>query len=242
MKIDKTCILITGCIKPDPNMVFLTLKDPNIRREQYIDSLLFYLKDSIANKIVFCDNSCSEIDKAVINYSHTLGKQFEWISFKGNTELSTKYGKGYGEGEIVQYALENSLLLKESDSFVKVTGRFRVININHMMRFLSSNKIYFDFQEDFVDTRCYVANIQKFSNNLINQYTRVDDGKGYYLEHAYYDVVKDNRKDIKQFPMVINIQGQSGSTGGINTAYSEKGYYYRSLQKMIRSIKRTVGK
>ena len=238
MNIDKTCILITGCIKPPDDIPYLTIKDSNYRKKQYLNSLEFYFDKSCAKKIVFCENSNAEIDESIIQHAIAAGKKFEWISFMGNTSLAVKYGKGYGEGEILKYALDNSVLLNESLSFIKVTGRFKILNINDILRFLSCSKTYFDYQNKYVDTRCYVANINTFKNLLMSKYLNVNDFRGYFLEHAYYDATINEKRLVKQIPMIINIQGQSGSTGGMNSAYSFKGYYYHSFGQIIKSVKR----
>ncbi len=41
--------------------------------------------------------------------------------------------KGYGEGEIISYALNNSKYLKNSESFYKLTGGLTVENINDVL-------------------------------------------------------------------------------------------------------------
>ena len=56
-------------------------------------------------------------------------KEFEWISFQGNTTKTQEKGKGYGEGEIIEYAINHSQLLAKSKMLMKLTGRFYVKNM-----------------------------------------------------------------------------------------------------------------
>ena len=55
-------LVITGCISPQSDVPFLAVKDPNNRRQQYLDSIKFYIKHSYAKNIVYCDNSNSNVD------------------------------------------------------------------------------------------------------------------------------------------------------------------------------------
>lgn len=242
MKIDNTCIILTGCINPEKNIPYLTLTNSIVRREQYIQSILFFLDKSRAKKIIFCDNSNAPIEDSVLKHAIHVGKDLEWLSFSGNNEMCAERGKGYGEGEIIKYIFDNSRILKSCTSFVKVTGRFKILNINDMLLFLNNNNSYFDFYENYVDTRCYIANINQFKCDLINQYKYVNDSKGYYLEHAYFDPIYSNSKKYKQLPMILNIVGQSGSTGGVNRAHSFKGYLYRSFIYFLKAKKRELVK
>ena len=92
-------ILLTGCVNPD-GMPFTTLTDISIREKQYIEAINFYLHNTDF-PIVFAENSGTGISK-----SHDLfpdNKRLELLSYKGN--IHKNKGKGYGEAEIINYAL-----------------------------------------------------------------------------------------------------------------------------------------
>ena len=142
---DEITLLITGCISPVKGQLWLCIGDESIRLRQYVESIKFYIDSSDLKKIVFCENSgfvyneCDSLKK----YALQKGKELEWLSFKGNESSVRKYGKGAGEDEIYLYAFENSKLLKSSLSFVKVTGRLIVTNINEIVCSVKKNVNYF---------------------------------------------------------------------------------------------------
>lgn len=52
-------------------------------------------------------------------------------------------GKGYGEGEIIEYGLKYSELLRGAAYFCKLTGRLKVENINRFTKLAKMDKSYF---------------------------------------------------------------------------------------------------
>lgn len=207
-------LLITGCINPDNETPFLKIRDSSTRRKQYMESIRFYIEESHAKKIVFCDNSNQKADNNLEQIVKKNNKEFEWLSFCGNIEKAVEKGKGYGEGEIIDYALNHSRLLEESDYFVKVTGRILVKNINILLAAMNKRRTYFQCNSDNnVDTRLYGMPKHSYRDYFRDVYKTVDDTNGYYLEHAFAKVIHDYSVNIQHFVVCPNISGISGSTG-----------------------------
>lgn len=211
------CLLITGCISPNKEQSFLFLKDIEERLKQYIDSILYYLRYSSFKMIVYCDNSNFFYDNIdwICSEAERHGKQFEWISFLGDDGKIVKCGKGYGEGEIIEYALENSKLLRESKAFFKVTGRLKVLNIDYILRRIKSeNKNYFNRDiysgRKGIDTRFYCVNTEFYRNNLLKVYYGLDVVNR-SLENAFWDALK--QKEYKNLPAFPKVDGISGGNG-----------------------------
>ena len=59
-----------------------------------------------------------------------MWEKLESLSFTGNEKRIASCGKGYGEDDIIEYALKHSDLLKEATYFCKLTGWLKVDNIN----------------------------------------------------------------------------------------------------------------
>ena len=51
-------------------------------------------------------------------------------------------GKGYGEGEIIEYALKNSAFLHSEREFIKLTGRITIENLDAIIRKMQPGKMY----------------------------------------------------------------------------------------------------
>ena len=138
-------LIITSTVSV--NSCLTVLVDREIRLQQYIDSILFYLNAKVIDKIVVCDNSgfdYSEL-KFLSELACSNNKQIEFLNFKGSVNQIQEKGKGFGEGEIMKYILTNSkLFFEEEGSFLKVTGRLKVVNIDWVVKYLNPNINYFN--------------------------------------------------------------------------------------------------
>ena len=239
MDISKTCLLITGCITPNSDVPLLALKDMDNRRKQYLESIIFFLTKSNLSKIVFCDNSNSPKDDKIYEIAKKKGKDFEWLSFMGNSEEVINKGKGYGEGEIIKYAISNSSIIKNCETIIKVTGRLIVKNLNTCLFYFSNKYSYFDFHKDFVETKCYFIRKDVYEAKLLSVQYEVDDKNGYYLEHAMYDNLRKDRS-IRQIPIYLNIIGQSGSTGELMDEPSLGIKILKTIKRLLIKIKRAI--
>ena len=190
----KNILLITGCISPDKEAIFLKIRDSNLRLQQYIETIKWALEKTNFDIIIFCDNSDFNYDfKNIVTNSK---KTFEYLSFKGDFNKSNKYGKGYGEGEIIKYAIDNSKYLKENTCFYKLTGRLTVKNINSILKKSQNNKNYFLnflFSKNSIDTRFYKINKDDYMNYFYNAYEKVRDKDNYSLENVFFDIFKKNK-------------------------------------------------
>ena len=219
-------IIITGTISPNDNIKDLNLRNVEERLEQYKNALEKTIDLLPGGKIVFCDNS--GYDTTALNYLIELADknnvQLELLSFKGDTQNVVIHGKGYGEGEIVKYVLENSKLAANENYMVKITGRLVVDNIAEIVGRLKNDRVYFNIpnihRRDIYDTRLYAMPISMFKQYFYEKYKEVDDGKGYILECVYRDIILSNQLPSRNFPLYPRIVGQSGS-GGIKYEYTE---------------------
>lgn len=209
-------LIITGCIKPNKNVPYLTIVDEKERFNDYCETIKWAIKETKFNKIVFCDNSNYKFDyNEYENLAHQYNKRFEYLTFCGSNEEICKKGKGYGEGEIINHTLLNSNLLKNEDYFFKITGRLKIENINKIIK--NNNKNYFMNRHltKQVDTRFYGIKKKDFILALKYAYEAVDDINGYFLEHAYFDSLNNKKIKYRTFYSNPNFLGKSGSTGTI---------------------------
>ncbi len=110
----------------------VAIKDPNERLFQYLCSLVSWIKLTSIEKIVFCENNNTPYDfKKLIRFAESEGKKLEILIFDGN-DGSRKYGKGFGEGKIMEYIVKNSKYFSQSKNFYKITGRLFVENFEEI--------------------------------------------------------------------------------------------------------------
>ena len=210
-------LLITGTVYPDKEMTSLAIKDHSERLKQYKETINWAIKKINIGKIVFCDNSLCPKEEFEIYKKKAIQnkKEFEYLTFMGNKEKAIKQGKGYGEGEIIEYVLINSQLFQDEDYFVKITGRLRVRNINKILPSMKAIVRINMFNSERVDTRLYGMPVTIYKRFLIHAYYNVDDNNGYYLEHAFTDALKKNdilSKNLSRYPRYLGVSGSTGRT------------------------------
>lgn len=212
-------LIITGCVRPNIRQRFLVLKDEEERLRQYIASVRFYISESPFTKIVFCDNSnyqYAEID-TLVKLAQSYGKEFEWLAFQGDSSKILVHGKGYGEGEIIRYALDNSKLTAIAHSFAKVTGRLTIGNIDQVIHNAKPNTNYFNrdiYRGHGTDTRFYLCDIDFYKRNLLDAYIETCElpGKECAIEDVFFMRLrgKQHCRNLMAFPLFYGCSGGNG--------------------------------
>lgn len=190
--------------------------DSNVRLLQYQIAIEKWISIGV-KKIVFCENTCTSIMNE--NLKHLIESndvEFEEILFKGSVEKISAKGKGFGEGEIIRYAIEKSDIIKRDQYFFKVTGRLFIKNFLDIKCFIQRENpqgFFLFLKGNKVDTRAFFSDINFYQKNMLFSYVHVDDKAGAFLEHCFYDVLKSIpfRASLGPSPKYA---GVSGSTGG----------------------------
>lgn len=220
-------VIITGTLRPDKAVYRVKLSDTEERLKQYADSLKFLANCKKISKYVFCENSGAlELLERLKNMAGD-GIETEFLSFTGSRD-AVQRGKGYGEGEILQYVWKHSKFLQQEEEFVKITGRIVVRNLDSVLQKMKPGINYFNSvrpltREQQIDTKFYRVSKKSFEDCFLNAYTKVNDAEEKYLEHVYYEVIKDNKIKYRNFPEYPVYEGISGSTG---VSYASIGWKY----------------
>lgn len=236
-------ILLTACINPN-GMAMTVLQDVEERKKQYINAINFYLK-STDMAICICENTNEQLQQYFTN-DHKFNDRLEFLIFDGNN-YKNDYGKGYGEMQIIQYAILHSKLIAKSDIIIKITGRLMVLNLPHLItlnRVLNKKTIQTQFTNgNFIDSRLIIAPKDFYMQDLIPLKDKLSESKHIIFENLLYDAII-NRKKNKYYPFFIipKIEGQSGSYGYFyqnNISRKQQiSYMYDALGNEIRFHKR----
>jgi len=205
---------------------YTVLQDPVQRAGQYLDAISFYIRQSPFVRIIVCDNSGFVYPNALYQLAATHNKEIELLSFTGDTTLVNSYGKGYGEGEIMDFVFQNSRLLTKVEGVLKVTGRLKLINAARIMRNCKAGKNYFmpvsllrprflvpKAAQPCVDIKTWYCTKHFFEEVLRFTYKTVRERDVYFLEHAYYTALKRSGAKIACFSPAPEFTGMSGSNG-----------------------------
>jgi len=215
LKKGKDCLLMTACIDVGKTP-FVTIRNSQDRLNQYLRSVILWIIRSDIKNIIFCENSGFQYDYGFLkDLAGIYGKAIEFIAFNGN-DASYSKGKGYGEGEIIKYALNNSKLISPDDMVYKITGRLYMKNFNaiykeHLANDNVFNKLSYEIDEDKVDARFFKYSVRFYRHYLIDAYKDIDDPKGRYFEHILYSRLKGiDIPSFKLFPDYVGISATSG--------------------------------
>lgn len=231
---NEVVLIITGCISPILNQTSLILKDIKERYRQYIDCLKYYIEESLFCNIIFCDNSGYDVpDKEdLCNYALAKGKRLEWLSFRGDLEKTASIGnKGLGEDEIMDYIFANCDFARRSKSFVKITGRLQLKNIDVLLRAAEYGKNYF-YRDLYgrvnhgVDTRFYVMDTKFYLNNIRKCYERSGNFNLRY-EDTISELLDGKYELLPAYPKFI------GSSSGNGFNYNKEGRVKLSFLSLL---------
>jgi hypothetical protein len=127
MSLSTEVLLITASIEIS-NTRDVAIRDRLERQRQYLQGLVAWITLTDLPIIVFCENTNTSYDfTPIIELASRHHKTLEVLVFSGNDKAQI-YGKGFGEGEIVAYAMKNSRYLSQSQTFYKITGRLFIQN------------------------------------------------------------------------------------------------------------------
>ena len=216
-------ILLTATITPN-SFSNLSITDPEIRRQQYLDALNFYIKKTDL-KIIFVENSYDSLP----NFP-SYPERLEYLKFKSEPTEPDR-GIGFKEIEILDYAFQNSKFINEAKSIVKITGRLKVLNIRFLIRkFLKNQKqknnlVYINsFAHRNMDARCFFFT-KDFWLFLKEEGEKINIG--YNFEFSLWDATSKYRKITDKYYVPISfplrIKGISGSFGII---YKHSHFYH----------------
>ncbi len=220
----KLVFVLTGTINTN-DIQFNQLTNPDIRKSQYLDAINYYLTTYSA-PVVFVENSNTDISPHFEGISKT---RLEIITFEGNHYPPSK-GKGYGEMEILNYAIKHSSLLKEATHVVKVTGRYKVLNMDKYLNYVHSFKELIDIHVDlsrsltYSDSRFFIVG-KSFFDDLFLYHEQLDDSNGFYMEHAICKAALDgilkgrHYRPFKYYPVYSGFEGATNRKCKTNFLY-----------------------
>ena len=219
-------LVMTATFRPAMDTPGLLVCGEQERMLQYLCALVSWARADRVRRIVFCENGATKFDfSRVVQYLEAAGKDVEILVFDGNKDVG-RFGKGYGEGEILEHVCTHSRLLQASPSFYKVTGRLFVSNFDALsLATLTVDAFQRKQPKDErprprkVVTTFFKCSVALFESRLVHAYKEVDDRQGVFIEHVYYNQLRDI--DLPNFSIKPTLVGQQASTGRVYAEYEE---------------------
>ncbi|MBP9068756.1 MAG: hypothetical protein KBG47_04570 [Bacteroidia bacterium] len=229
-------LLLTASVDPAASKTpFTHLLDPKLRLQEYLQNIKRIIEEGVFEKIVFCENTNYNYDYSeIVRFAKSKNVELEPLVFEGNYEKISHQGKGYGEGQIIKYAIMNSKLLLPDSVFYKLTGRIFIRNIASIVRKNKAKEVIFiraQRKVRIVDARFFKTSVAFFKAHLMEEFVNVNDPEKHYLEMVYFEKLQ-TINGISRFNEFPYFMGVSGSTG---KKYDQSLYEYLKYSLLLKA-------
>lgn len=210
-------LLLTWTISPSKKQQYQsTSLSSDIRKMQYLKSLIYYITQTSFTQIIFCENSNYEFNKSEITNIEYLSKLFkknvELLHFNWNYEKVNKLWYWYGEWECLDYAINNSKYLNNTQAFYKITWRYIIWNINEIIETHENDKNLFirDIPAYFtMNTAFFKMQVKLYKDYFYNAKKYVNHSNNENFESSFYKIIYNNKlfkytQKLKILPRRLN--------------------------------------
>jgi hypothetical protein len=206
----------------------LSVSDAGERERQYLETLTFYLERGWAKEIVFIENSGADLTKFHELALRHPAVQTELLSCNLN-DFPRELGKSYGEMRLLDYVLDQSKLVAASDGFIKLTGRFPILNLDKLLREAERRLpwvLFCDTKDHPVydwlrngwnghaaDTRFFIVTKAFYRTHFYGQYKHLNDSAGALVEGLFFDVIRARYREeniVRRFKTEPEPSGRAG--------------------------------
>ena len=237
-------ILITSSIIPHDTGI--KLSDPQVRLFHALESIEKWIKIAPKSRLVLCDGSSFDFEPIV--KERFPSASIECLCFENDALKIADFGRGYGEGEIVKFALNHSVYLRDSDAFAKCSSKLWVENYAECVKKWRGDCLFSGvFKNTFstlrsiemiqVDTRFYVVQNNFYRKNLIDAHHKIGLAPGFGLEDSFHQVLLTTKQRRYLFAIPPVIKGVGGGTG---TYYKSSWLRIWKEKVRLKNIKKTA--
>lgn len=228
----KIPVLLTSSVIAHDSGV--SLQNSQDRIHFTLESIKHWLQIEPKLQIVICDGSNHNFSKSVDELFPE--SKIECLHFENDQDMVRKYGRGFGEGEIVRFAIQHSQLISKAGCFAKCTAKLWVQNFaecatdwNGELRLKGVfNHVFSPFkttQLAYIDTRFYIASCEEYKRYFEEAHYLIRKEDGYGLEDCYRDIFLQKKLSASLFSVPPVIYGVGGGTGT---------YYQNSLIRRLK--------
>ncbi len=212
-------LLTSSVIAHDPGVA---LKDTQSRVRYALESVREWLRLSPELSLVLCDGS--GFDFTGLMAQHFPGANVECLCFMNDQAMVLEKGRGWGEGEIVRHAIENSHTIKRAGAFAKCTSKLWVSNYFDLIEIWNGSlllkgvflHVFSAFQKtvfDYIDTRFYVVSVATYTQLFVDAHHSIDQRLGHGLEQCFFDAVQERKPQSFLTTRAPVIEGVGGGIG-----------------------------
>ncbi len=139
---------------------YVALSSTSARIEAHMEGLLAWCREPWVRSIIFAKNCSAGIrPEILVHAAASYGKELEFIQV-ASSQRTVLQGKGFGEGDMIRQALEQSDLLRGADDFIKVTGKLFCAGTEQLLRGEGRGEFFLaqhHFQDPVLSIRRWVS-------------------------------------------------------------------------------------
>jgi hypothetical protein len=209
-------LLITSAIQPPPNVPFLQLTDPIKRKLATKAALLFWVMKGVKRIVLADATGGTALSEAEVAELRTLQVETEQISYAQDVARLIERGKGYAEGQLIEFALRSSQILSGATHFYKSTGKTFVRNFADIHNLILRNSFDVMFwkrvephtlMQPWADCRFYFTSMDFARQQLIPAYQRTDDKVAACEYHIMQELNRSATTGLGLRPFVCGVEG-----------------------------------
>lgn len=228
------------------------------REQMYVSTLNYYIglfeKRAIHLDMVFAENSGWDLMKMAENIHKSEFAEIEYLSFNPNDFDQTK-GKSYNELLMMQKAIDSSKTIQEKGRFIKLTGRFPVMNLDKLLKELycrggetlaffgdcKDHKVYdylgMKINGHSGESRFYAMSLAFWNMHFRDCYMELNDFKGRNIE-GYLLALKRETCGAPNVVWRLHTQPHFSGKGGHNIGKGVAFFHSTNNDSSIMTFKR----
>jgi hypothetical protein len=222
-------LLITSAIDPPEGIPFLSMTNSVKRKFLTKSAFYFWIAKGFRHIVIADATNSLLLTESELDELAPMGVVIEQIRYNQNSARTVAKGKGYGEGKLIEHALENSALLGNSSHFYKSTGKTYVRNysaIDSLIKKEGFSTLIWrhtdagDLSKPWADARFYFTSIDFAVAHLIPSYLESDDKVSACEFHIHQNLNRTCQSITALRPLVC------GFSGGADAEYFDESMGY----------------
>ena len=243
----RNILIMTATITPPFGVSGLQRTDPLLRLEDYCAALRYYCRflGGCIDAIVFAENSSSDMTSLERVAAETVDGTVEFLAIDSKSN-DPAGGRCSGESRILDAVMAGSRIVAaagRTDIFWKVTGRYRVLNMQALIRTRPTD---FDFYCDlrsspspWADMRFMAWTKQGFIRCLegVGELIREDENRSRPGEETLYFVLRKRTRGgravtcLKREPLIDGVRAFDSKNW--SEGRQKVVYYVRQVQRLL---------
>lgn len=225
-------VLITTATRPPEGVYAQEMRNVATRKVTAKGAALFWAALG-ARQLVIADATGSTLlDAEDLALLTQMGVTVEQIAYQQDPAQVIRQGKGYGEGCLLEFALESSALIRARGAFFKCTGKMFCKNFADIATLVRQYRMANLFWSEVmnlgktVDTRFFYSTTAFCREQLIPAYKTINDRAEINAERVVFEVVSRQLKSARApRPLLIGFAGGTngphfdGSLGALDSSF-----------------------